>query len=95
LQASRCDNDIGVQIFRSNSPTAPYALLQNLYVATSCRLARSPCAKDELVNANFRLDIAQAVCAATSGAAYSCFAEEQMGSLEVGKVADFVVVDME
>jgi predicted amidohydrolase YtcJ len=79
----------------SDSPTAPYAPLRNLYVATTRRSARSPDAKDEPVNANFRLEIAQAVCAATSGAAYSCFAEEKMGSLEVGKVADFVVVDME
>jgi predicted amidohydrolase YtcJ len=32
---------------------------------------------------------------ATSGAAYSCFAEHRVGSLEVGKLADFIVVDMD
>ena len=33
--------------------------------------------------------------AATKGVAYSCFADERLGSLEVGKMADFVVVDMQ
>jgi predicted amidohydrolase YtcJ len=39
--------------------------------------------------------LAHTVTAVTKGAAYSCFAEERMGSLEVSKVADFCVVDME
>lgn len=79
----------------TDSPTAPYAPLPNLYVATTRKSARSPDAKDEPVNANFRLELAQAVGAATIGAAYSCFAEKRVGSLEVGKKADFVVVDMD
>jgi predicted amidohydrolase YtcJ len=54
-----------------------------------------PHAKDDPVNANFKLELAQAVTAATYGSAYSCFAEDRVGSLEVGKMADFVVVDME
>jgi predicted amidohydrolase YtcJ len=78
----------------SDSPTAPYDPLPNLYVATTRKSARLPDAKDEPVNANFRLQLAQAVGAATSGAAYSCFADARVGSLEVGKMADFVIVDM-
>lgn len=78
----------------SDSPTAPYDPLPNLYVATTRKSARSPDAKDDPVNANFRLQLAQAVGAATSGAAYSCFADQRVGSLEVGKMADFAVVDM-
>ncbi|KAF2685276.1 amidohydrolase 3 [Lentithecium fluviatile CBS 122367] len=79
----------------SDSPTAPHAPLPNLYMATTRKSARAPDAGDEPVNAGFRLGIAEAVGAATRGAAYSCFAEERVGSLDVGKVADFVVVDME
>jgi predicted amidohydrolase YtcJ len=78
----------------SDSPTAPYAPLPNLYVATTRKSARQPDAKDAPVNPNFKLDLVQAITAATSGAAYSCFAEHRVGSLEIGKTADFVVVDM-
>jgi predicted amidohydrolase YtcJ len=78
----------------SDSPTAPYAPLPNLYVATTRKSARQPEENDDPLNPNFRLDLAQAITAATSGAAYSCFSEQQVGSLEVGKMADFVVVDM-
>lgn len=78
----------------TDSPTAPYAPLPNLYVATTRKSARYPGTEDPLVNENFRLKLAQAVTAATSGAAYSCFAEERVGSLEIGKMADFTVVDM-
>ncbi|KAF1836088.1 amidohydrolase family protein [Decorospora gaudefroyi] len=79
----------------SDTPTAPYAPLPNLYVATTRKSARQPDAGDEPVNANFRLGLAQAVTAVTNGAAFSCFAEDRIGSLEVGKAADFCVVDME
>jgi len=78
----------------SDSPTAPHAPLPNLYVATTRKSAKQPDAGDAPVNAEFKLGIAEAVSAATIGAAYSCFAEERIGSLEVGKAADFVVVDM-
>jgi predicted amidohydrolase YtcJ len=78
----------------SDSPTAPYAPLPNMYVATTRKSARHPEAEDAPVNENFRLELAQAVTAATSGAAYSCFADDRLGSLEVGKMADFNVVDM-
>jgi predicted amidohydrolase YtcJ len=79
----------------SDTPTAPYAPLPNLYVATTRKSARKPDAGDEPVNGHFKLELVQAVTAATKGAAYSCFAEERMGSLEVGMVADFCVVDMQ
>jgi predicted amidohydrolase YtcJ len=78
----------------SDSPTAPYAPLPNLYVATTRKSAKQPEANDMSVNADFTLGLAQAVSAATGGAAYSCFAEDRVGSLEAGKMADFVVVDM-
>jgi predicted amidohydrolase YtcJ len=78
----------------SDSPTAPYAPLANLHVATTRKSSRQPDMGDAPVNEHFKLGVAQAVTAATKGAAYSCFAEERVGSLEVGKLADFVVVDM-
>ena len=79
----------------SDAPTAPHPPLENLYVATTRKSARYPDAGDLPVNENFKLGIAEAVNAATYGAAYSCFAEKRLGTLEVGKEADFVVVDMD
>ncbi|KAL6704412.1 hypothetical protein ACN47E_008264 [Coniothyrium glycines] len=79
----------------SDTPTAPYMPLPNLYVATTRKSARQPHAKDEPVNGNFKLGLAQAVGAATSGGAWSCFAEDRIGSIEIGKMADLCVVDMQ
>jgi predicted amidohydrolase YtcJ len=79
----------------SDTPTAPYSPLPNLYVATTRKSASQPDAGDEPVNGNFRLELAQAVTAVTKGAAYSCFADKRVGSLGVGMLADFCVVDMQ
>jgi predicted amidohydrolase YtcJ len=79
----------------SDSPTAPYAPLPNLYVATTRRSARQPDTGYEPVNGNFKLELAQAVSAVTKGAAYSSFADDRVGSLEVGMMADFCVVNMQ
>ncbi|ORY01437.1 amidohydrolase family protein [Clohesyomyces aquaticus] len=79
----------------SDSPTAPHAPIKNLYVATTRKSARNPDAGDMLVNENFKIGICEAVTAATKGSAYSCFSEDKVGILEVGKLADFVVVDMD
>ncbi|KAL2794711.1 amidohydrolase 3 [Aspergillus keveii] len=78
----------------TDSPTAPHLPFRNLYTATTRRSAREP-ESTETVNEGFKLELAQAVQAATLGTAYSCFADDVVGSLEVGKKADFLVVEME
>jgi predicted amidohydrolase YtcJ len=78
----------------TDTPTAPHIPLKNLYVATTRKSARDPDAGDKPVNEHFKLGVCQAVVAATQGTAYSCFDEEGVGSLEVGKATNFVVVDM-
>lgn len=77
----------------TDSPTAPHLPLRNLYTATTRRSAREP-ASITTVNEHFKLSLLEAVGAATTGSAYSCFADRFTGRLEVGKKADFVVVDM-
>lgn len=76
----------------TDTPTAPHHPLQNLYIATTRRSARRPHLPDP-INPHFKLSLTQALTAATTGAAYSCFAEKRVGTLEQGKLADFVVVD--
>ncbi|TQN64942.1 putative amidohydrolase YtcJ [Colletotrichum shisoi] len=81
----------------SDSPTSPWQPLRNLYVATTRRSARDPGHEGGggAVNEHFRLGLCESVTAATYGAACSVFAEGRTGSLEVGKLADFICVDMQ
>ncbi|KAL2204674.1 amidohydrolase 3 [Sarocladium strictum] len=78
----------------SDSPTAPWQPLRNVYVATTRRSAREE-DYDKVVNEHFRLGLCESVVAASKGASMSVFDEKRTGTLEVGKKADFVVVDME
>ncbi|KAI1088978.1 amidohydrolase 3 [Rostrohypoxylon terebratum] len=78
----------------SDAPTAPHAPLKNVYTAATRRSAREPSSSDR-VNPHFALDLAAAIAAGTEGSAYSCFADRRAGMLEVGRMADMAVVDME
>jgi len=78
----------------TDAPTAAHLALPNLYNATTRKSSIEPeC--EETVNAHFGLELAKAVEAATTGAAYSRFAERWTGSLRKGLNADFVVLDMD
>ncbi|KAJ5351873.1 hypothetical protein N7452_000847 [Penicillium brevicompactum] len=77
----------------SDSPTSPWAPMENLYVATTRKSSRDN-QYTGVVNEHFRLGMCESIVAATGGAARSVFADERIGALEVGKLADFVVVDM-
>jgi predicted amidohydrolase YtcJ len=78
----------------SDSPTSPWMPMHNLYVATTRRSARNQ-QYSQTVNEHFKLGLCESMVAATGGAARSVFAEERTGHLAVGKLADFVIVDME
>ncbi|KAL4803506.1 amidohydrolase family-domain-containing protein [Aspergillus unguis] len=78
----------------TDAPTALHFPMENLYTATTRRSAREP-GYEERVNPECGLSLAQAITAATKGSAYSCFADDVTGSLEVGKRADFVIVEMD
>ena len=78
----------------TDAPTAPHFPFPNLYNATTRRSAREV-ESTQTVNPHFALGLAEAVTAATEGAAYARFADSWAGSLKEGKNADFLVVDME
>ncbi|RHZ45553.1 amidohydrolase [Aspergillus thermomutatus] len=77
----------------TDAPTAAHLPLPNLYNATTRRSALEP-GEPRATNGHFGLGLAQAVTAATEGAAYARFAEGWTGCLREGCRADFVVLDM-
>ncbi|KAF4213259.1 hypothetical protein CNMCM8980_009986 [Aspergillus fumigatiaffinis] len=77
----------------TDAPTAAHLPLPNLYNATTRRSALDP-GESRATNAHFGLGLAEAVAAATEGAAYARFAEGWTGCLKEGRRADFVVLDM-
>ena len=79
---------------RPPGKTRSWVQMETLYVATIRRSSRKPTHPD-IMNERFRLELCEAMMAATDGSARSIFAEERVGSLVVGKLADFVIVDME
>ncbi|KAF2404398.1 amidohydrolase 3 [Trichodelitschia bisporula] len=79
----------------TDAPTAPLGAWGNLYTAVTRRSTRAGGEELEPVNPEFALELADAVAAATQGAALACFAEGTCGSLKEGLSADFVVADVE
>jgi predicted amidohydrolase YtcJ len=78
-------------VLGTDAPTAPFAPLPNLFIATTRKSAL-----DRTLPANepknaFPLE--QAVRYATANAAWSCFAEDRIGSVAPGRRADFFVVE--
>ncbi|KGO75849.1 Amidohydrolase 3 [Penicillium italicum] len=80
--------------FGTDAPTAAHFPFPNLYNATTRRSALQ-IESDDTVNAHFRLGLAEAATAATTGAAYARFADSWTGSLQSGLNADFLIVDMQ
>ena len=46
-----------------------------------------------MLNPDERVSVEQAIVSLTRDAAWQCFSEHEIGTLEVGKYADFVVLD--
>lgn len=78
----------------TDAPTACHFPFPNLYNATTRRSALEPQNVDT-INPHFGISLTEAATAATSGAAYSRFADSWTGSLKAGLDADFLVVDMQ
>lgn len=77
--------------FGTDAPTAPHPPLPNMYVASTRRSALKPGLP--ALQPHFALPTAEAIIHATADSAWACRAEESVGSLRPGMLADFVVLD--
>lgn len=78
-------------VLGTDAPTAPFAPLPNLFIATTRRSALDlSLPPNEPKNA---LPLPDALAYATAHAAWSCQAEDRLGAIAPGRHADFVVVD--
>lgn len=77
--------------FGSDAPTAPHAPLPNMYIAATRRSALQPGLPPNVPR--YALPLEQALRHGTYHAAWSCFDETNRGSLQAGRLADFVVLD--
>ena len=85
--ASALRNDVHFN-FHQNSPS----LHPNLLEAMCCACNRLTRAQKQLCE-DEKIDVLEALKAITKNSAYSIFAESETGSIEEGKLADFVVLD--
>jgi predicted amidohydrolase YtcJ len=75
--------------FGTDYPVEPITPFRGLYAA----ITRKNEAGTKEYFPEEKLTIEDAIAAYTSGAAYAQFAERDKGTLETGKLADFVVLD--
>lgn len=76
----------------TDAPTTKQLPLPNLYNATARKSALDP-GSSQATSPDGAISLIQAAIAATSGAAYSRFAEGWTGSITKGHRADFVVLE--
>jgi predicted amidohydrolase YtcJ len=77
--------------FGTDAPTAPHPPLPNIYIANTRRSPVDPTLP--ALQPHLTLPLADAVRHATADSAWACRAEESLGRLRAGMLADFVVLD--
>lgn len=78
-------------VFGTDSPTAPYAPLPNMFIAATRRSALQPGLPANIPA--YAMPLEAAITHATRDAAWACRAEHEHGRLAAGLSADFIVLD--
>jgi hypothetical protein len=76
-------------VVHTDAPVSPLGTLHKIRVAVARDLWKEP---DTVLAPQERVSVESAIRAVTSNAAYLCHSEQRIGSLEPGKLADFVVL---
>jgi predicted amidohydrolase YtcJ len=74
----------------TDAPVSPLGTLHKIRVAVARDLWKEP---DTVLAPDERVSVEAAIRAVTSTAAWQCHSEDVIGSLEPGKLADFVILD--
>ena len=74
----------------TDAPVSPLGSLHKIRVAVERDLWAEP---GTILAPDERVDVETAIRAVTRNAAWACHSEHEIGSLEVGKLADFVVLE--
>jgi predicted amidohydrolase YtcJ len=77
--------------YHSDSPVSPYGPLKYITQGVT-RVWQSPLQR-KVLGPNERISVDDAIRAVTIDAAYQMMSDDKIGSLEVGKLADFVVLE--
>jgi predicted amidohydrolase YtcJ len=77
--------------FGTDYPVEPVTPFRGIYAA----LTRTSEDGKKTFHPEQKLNIEQAIAAYTTGPAYAEFAEKQKGKLELGMLADFIVLDQD
>jgi predicted amidohydrolase YtcJ len=91
LDRCRAVEEAGLNwVSHTDAPVSPLGSLHLIRVAVVRDLWREP---DTVLAPQERVSVEAAIRAVTSHAAWQCHSEEEIGSLEPGKLADFVILE--
>ena len=91
LDRCRAVEDAGLNwVMHTDAPVSPLGSLQKIRVAVARDLWKEP---DTVLAPDEKVSIEAAIRAVTSNAAWACHSEQEIGSLEPGRLADLVVLE--
>ncbi len=79
-------------VMHTDAPVSPLGTLHKIRVAVARDLWKEP---DTVLAPQERVSVEAAIRSVTRNAAWACHSEQELGSLEPGKLADFVVLEQD
>lgn len=93
LDRCRAVEDAGLNwVMHTDAPVSPLGSLHKIRVAVARDLWAEP---ETILAPDERVSVESAIRAVTINAAWACHSEHEIGSLEAGKLADFVLLDQD
>ena len=93
LDRCRAVEDAGLNwVMHTDAPVSPLGTLHKLRVAVARDLWKEP---ETILAPQERVSVEAAIRSVTRNAAWACHSESEIGSLEQGKLADFVILEQD